>query len=190
MTIDSTWVLGFIMLEKEKKSEETLVTYEEYHKILDILTKKYGLKIDTNIDNYFFKFNGNAFELNKENDIKASDFINAFKFIKLDKLLKVIRNLRRIILDELKTLNSNIEYTSLEYVIKRIVPDEKTFYIDAAFSLTEGEYKHIIKSIKGKSCFNCTNDNCIKNFLNEKSNCCVFWDNPELVGREKVLSKF
>ena len=190
MTIDSTWVLGFIMVEKNKNLDELLITKEEYNKILDILTKKYNLKINTYIDNYFFKYNNNIFELNDENGVRTSDFVSAINLIESDKFLKLIKRLNKIISNEFKKIKLDIDYTSLEYVIKRIVPDERKFYIDAALTLTESEYNYIRDCIRDKNCTNCTNNKCIKMFLDEKSRSCSFWDNEELIGKEKVLSKF
>ena len=77
-------------------------------------------------------------------------------------------------------MRNGFESKSLETIINKVLDNPSLFYKKIAHELTKEEYD-FIKS--DKSCSNCLN-NCSENTL------CDNWQNDELVGKRKVLTKF
>lgn len=69
-------------------------------------------------------------------------------------------------------------------------------YISIESSLSFEERQEVKESISNKNCLNCCNGSCrvetfekygIDEFGNVEGSLCIGWDNPELIGRQKVL---
>ena len=82
------------------------------------------------------------------------------------------------------TISKNIQITSLETLIDRVVSMPEEIYTKIGKIMTLEEKAFIINSISNKDCNNCTNENCIRDSFN---NNCTSWENDELIGRIKVL---
>ncbi len=127
------------------------------------------------------------------------DFQNEAKKIKtehqetLDKYKKIEETIQQ------ETNNVEITKTStLEDIIEKIVESPREFYINLAGSLSIEEREYLKKLIKNRCCDNCTNgscrvETCEKIGLDEldksQGSNCLSWNNYELIGRQKVLTK-
>ncbi len=97
---------------------------------------------------------------------------------------------------------SDVEITkesTLENIIQKIVENPKEFYIKLASSLSIEEREYLKKLIKNRCCENCTNgsckvETCEKIGLDElgqsQGSNCLEWNNYELIGRQRILSKY
>ncbi len=101
----------------------------------------------------------------------------------------------------LEELNSDVEITitsTLEDLIDKVLQNPKEFYIKLADSLSVNEREYLKTLIKNKYCGNCLNGSCrvqnnekigLDEFGNIQGSECYGWNNYELIGRERVLSK-
>lgn len=98
-----------------------------------------------------------------------------------------------------KTSGVEITKTStLEDIIESIAENPKEFYIKLASLLSPQEREYLKELIKNRCCENCANGSC-KAETDEKigldelgqpqGNNCLGWNNYELIGRQRVLSK-
>jgi len=143
----------------------------------DIFYKEIGyLPLDQN-------FNRNV------KNIKTKHQENLEKYKQLE---KEIQN-RTITMQVSPTYNS-----SLEELIEKMIENPQEFYIKIAKSLSKEEREYLKKLINNKSCMNCTNKNCRVEYSERiglddqgkpQGNSCLGWNNPELIGRKRILTK-
>ena len=93
---------------------------------------------------------------------------------------------------------NNIEITSLDMLLNRVLDNKKEFFRKICNELTPEERNFILKELINKSCMNCENTLCKKDYfekikfdeeLKEKEIECSDWFNSEIIGRSKVLRK-
>ncbi len=103
--------------------------------------------------------------------------------------------------EEIQQETNNVEITktsTLEDIIEKIVESPRKFYINLADSLSIEEREYLKKLINNRCCDNCTNgscrvETCEKIGLDElgksQGSNCLSWNNYELIGRQRVLTK-
>ncbi len=88
--------------------------------------------------------------------------------------------------------------SNLEDIIEKIVESPSEFYTKLAYALSIEEREYLKRAIDKKCCNNCTNGSCnVERFekveLDEsrkpQGNNCLSWNNPELIGKQKVFNK-
>lgn len=93
---------------------------------------------------------------------------------------------------------NNVEVTSLDILLNKILDNPSDFFEKICFALTVQERLFILRKLKNKSCLNCTNGSCdieysekIGNdeFGNPQGSECIGWFNADVIGRCKVLRK-
>ncbi len=81
---------------------------------------------------------------------------------------------------------------------EKICERPSEFYIKLAYALSVEEREYLKQLIETRNCNNCTNGSCrVENYekvgLDEsgkpQGSNCLGWNNPELVGRQRVLTK-
>lgn len=78
----------------------------------------------------------------------------------------------------------------MDEVIDNIIDDPVDFYIKVATELSVKEREFLKTGISPKSCFNCTNPACrTDSILRPDDDVCAGWDNKELIGRRKLLTR-
>jgi len=99
---------------------------------------------------------------------------------------------------EQKAKANNINITTLNNLINKIIDNQSEFYKKVCEEITEEERLFILKELENKSCMNCANQSCRVEYSekvgtdeldNPKGSKCFGWFNSELIGRCKVLGK-
>lgn len=97
---------------------------------------------------------------------------------------------------EEQAIANNIKIAELDDLIGKIMDKPAEFYYKVEKLLSPEERMFIISHLSNKSCMNCTNGNCniessekigLDEFGKPQGSECLGWNNPELVGRSKVL---
>ncbi len=184
--LDTSSIIASIMNTKNKHYQENFVTLKEINITKSLLQKKFnekGLKIiiTDEVDSHFFKLIDGIFI--KNDDVTLYNLTNRYQGLCYSIECFMILWNDDLIFEILEKIKYNVfeEATSLEIIINKILKDQKVFYENVAHELSQEEYEYIKRKIEKKDCTNCSN-NCEDNL--EK---CSRWDNPELIGRTKVL---
>lgn len=83
--------------------------------------------------------------------------------------------------------NSNL---SLDDVIEKVIENPREFFIKIANALSIQEREYLKLLIENKSCINCSNGTCkVESTEKTRDDICVAWDNKELIGRQKILTR-
>jgi len=99
---------------------------------------------------------------------------------------------------EEKAIANNIEITTLDKLLNRVVNNPKDFFEKICNELTSEERNFILKQLINTSCMTCENATCKKDYFEkikldeeykEKGIKCSDWFNSEIIGRSKVLRK-
>ena len=108
---------------------------------------------------------------------------------------KIEEQIEKETTDMLITRNPESE---LSDIIEQIIENPREFYIKLESVLTVEEREYLKQLIENRSCLNCTNgscrvEQCEKVGLDDEgkpqgSNC-LSWNNPELIGRQRILRK-
>ncbi len=77
---------------------------------------------------------------------------------------------------------------NLDKVIDKVLNNSRYFYEEIANNLSLEECELIKSELEGKSCNSCRNNNCIEK-EQSKDGYCNEWENKEIIGKSKVLSK-
>lgn len=119
--------------------------------------------------------------------------------IKHQETLNRYKNFENYVKKETINMEVTKAYSStLEDVIEKIVESPSEFYMKVAYALSVEEREHLKELIETRSCNSCTNGSCrVENSekvgLDEsgkpQGSNCLSWNNPELVGRQRVLTK-
>ncbi len=83
--------------------------------------------------------------------------------------------------------------STLEDIIEKIVENPKDFYIKLADSLSIEEREYLKQLIKNRCCENCTNGSCkigLDELGQKEGSNCLGWNNYELIGRQRILSRY
>lgn len=83
--------------------------------------------------------------------------------------------------------NSNL---SIDDVVEKIIENPRELFIKIANTLSIQERDYLKLLIENKSCINCSNGTCrVESAEKTPNDICVAWDNKELIGRQKILTK-
>jgi len=97
---------------------------------------------------------------------------------------------------EEKAISNNIQTTSLDNLINKIIESPRDFYIQICNALTPEERLFIIRTLENRNCLNCTNPSCRVEYKEKigldddgepQGSKCIFWRNEVLMGKCKVL---
>lgn len=74
--------------------------------------------------------------------------------------------------------------------MNEILENPREFFIKVVDILSIEEREYIKSLIENKNCSNCSNATCrVENSDKLCNDACVAWDNKELIGRSRILSK-
>lgn len=181
--LDTSFVIASIMYTKNKHYSEDFVTLKEVNVIRNILQQRFNKEklniiITDEFDFSYFKYIDGVI---LKNDTLAS-IVNRYQgYCYSIECLKILWD-DNFIFEILENMRNGFESKSLEIIINKVLDNPSLFYKKVAYELSKEEYEFIKSKIE-KSCSNCLN-NCSESTL------CGNWQNDELVGKKKVLTKF
>lgn len=164
--------------------------------------------ITTSEFNHFILFLQKKFNDENLNIIITSNSLNRIDFSVKKGIItltdRCCYNLDNCIVDILRDTNLllsfflTLEKEKLETLEKMSVENKRKLYIEEALKLTPSERDEIKKQILNKNCLNCTNSSCtvcysekigLDEFSKPQGSNCLGWENPELVGKMKLMMK-
>ncbi len=182
--LDTSFVIASIMYTKNKHYQEEFATLKEVNVVKNILQQRFNKEklniiINDEVDFTYFKYIDGVI---LKNDVPLSGIVNRYKGHCYS--IECLKNLwdDNFIFEILENMRNGFESKSLEIIISKVLDNPSLFYKKVAHELSKEEYDFIKSKIE-KSCSNCLN-NCSESTL------CGNWQNDELVGKKKVLTKF
>lgn len=206
------WKLLAMLLLSEKDKYEPIINsnielYKEVNKKIAKIEKDFNL---TNED--YDKFVGYIEDIDDIREQNILDIFNAGIYALKYGISHMKKNTAEEIYSEYfdtdilkknydieqKAKANNINITTLNNLINKIIDNQSEFYKKVCEEITEEERLFILKELENKSCMNCANQSCRVEYSekvgtdeldNPKGSKCFGWFNSELIGRCKVLGK-
>ena len=182
--LEMSFVIASIMYAKNKHYQEEFVTFKEANIVRNILQQRFNnenldIIITDELDFSYFRYIDGVI---LKKDITLTSIVNRYQGCCPSIDLSIILWDDNFIFEILENIRNGFESKSLEEIINKILDNPSLFYKKVARELSAEEY-NFIKSKIEKKCSNCING------CGEKT-VCSDWQNDELVGRKKVLTKF